>query len=176
MQNHCPLPLRSPVFAHGQASHAPTQSYYYGQVTDFLSETVRLTPHRDFTTRSAASDILSIYAYGISEALPETGELSARQAKQLACELFVFHFGWATAEAAVRVNALGSAASDPGSPFAPMIEAGGKAFFSWRLTRDVPEKVSFYQACAEMDRLHPLPASIREEMLNPESALLHGGR
>jgi hypothetical protein len=110
---------------------------------------MKRTSHRDFTVRSFASDILSIYAFGVTAVLRANGQLSKSQAKRLACQLFESDFGWTKAEAEIRVNALEFAAGDEGSLFAPVIDAGGKAFLSWRSTWHIPQS-----------SLSPKPAAI----------------
>lgn len=132
-----------------------------------------MVTHRNFTIRSFAGDILSIYAFGVTAVLRANGELSKSQAKRLACQLFESDFGWTKAEAAVRVNALESAAGDEGSLFAPVIDAGGKAFLSWRSTWHIPPKLSFAEACGNLENVRSFARPIAAGSLLP-AELCHG--
>src|SRR5262245_48247091 len=119
--NQSSLVAPSPVSRFGTDTDHP-----FSLMSEFLSEIMNGTPHWDFTMRSFARDILSIYGFGATVGLRVSGELTERQTRELTCELFESHFGWSKREAMIRVRALGVAASNAASLFAPMIMAGRK--------------------------------------------------
>lgn len=144
-------------------SQGETQDINYVRIKEFLRESRKQTLHWDFTVRSFASDVLSVYAFGVIEALRENGEICKSQAKRMAYRLFESEFGWTSAEAVMRVDALESAVGDATSLFAPVIDAGGKAFLLWRWARRVPGKLTFAETCGNLEHFRSFAQPVGED-------------
>lgn len=111
----------------------------------------------DFSERSPASDLLSLFTLGALGLLLEEGLATAEESRRLAIAVLVERFHWCEPEAREHSEQLFEASHPSHGLVRILLERGSSAFDSWRCA---PEYYTTFGVEELLESLHtPLPGA-----------------